>query len=325
MPAPKALITGIAGQDGAYLAALLLEKGYDVHGTVRSDKHLWRLQELGLVDRITLYTVDLMDATSVNMLLTTLKPRELYNVAAQSSVVASWEDPLTTVDVNALGTLRLLEAIRHHSPKTKFFQASSSELFGESRPEKPQDEHASFHPRSPYALSKLFAHTATITYRESFALFACSGILFSHESPLRDTHFVTRKVTDGVARIKCGLADSLTLGTLDAKRDWGFAGDVASAMWLMLQQEKAEEFVIATGQIHSVRDLVICAFREIGIRDWEPYVRLQSQKRPVELGELTGDIRKAKKVLGWEPSISFEELVSMMVRRDVERLSSAQP
>lgn len=325
MSGKKALITGIAGQDGAYLAQLLLEKGYKVYGTVKSaaKEKLWRLRELGIESSVQLAMTDFGDQESVNSTLKTIQPSEIYNLAAQSSVVVSWESPLETVDANGLGVVRLLEGIRHHAPQAKYFQAGSSELFGENRAQSLQNEKTPFHPRSPYALGKLLAHTATVMYRESFGIFACTGILFSHDSPLRDLKFVTRKITDGVARIKLGLADSLTLGNIDAKRDWGFAGDFTRAMWLMMQHEKADDYVIATGESHSVREFVTAAFEVAGIRDGEKYLRIDDQyRRAVELGNLTGDISKARTVLHWKPSVDFHGLISMMVESDLKRLSS---
>lgn len=325
MSAKKALITGVTGQDGAYLAELLLKKGYEVHGTSHefSKDKSWRLAELKIADRVKLHPMDMADEKSVDAVIKETMPSEIYNLAARSFVALSWKEPIPTADVNALGTLRILEAVRHHCPTARFYQASTSEMYGESRDEMHPDENTTLHPKSPYAVSKLFSHWATINYRESFKLFACCGILFSHESPLRGLEFVTRKITDGVARIKLGLADLISLGNLEGKRDWGFAGDYVEVMWLMLQQDTAQEFVISTGKTHSVRDFLSVAFNEVGIKDWEPYVKKDPKYfRPVELGELTGRSDKAKKVLGWEPKVSFEKLVAMMVRRDLERLSS---
>lgn len=321
----KALITGITGQDGAYLAQFLVRKDYDVHGIARrlTDEHCWRLTELGIRDAVHLTSEDMGNEESLATLLQTVQPDEIYNLAAQSFVGMSWQKPILTAEINAMGTLRMLEAFRHHCPQSRFYQASTSEMFGDSNGETFQDESTPLHPRSPYAISKLFAHWATINYRESFGMFACSGILFNHESPLRGIEFVTRKITDGVARIKLKLSDSISLGNLDAKRDWGFAGDYVEAMWLMLQQEKASEFILSTGVTHSVRDFLSCAFREVGIQDWEPYVKIDERfKRPSEVQELCGSSSKAKKILGWEPKVSFEELVRMMVKRDLERLST---
>ncbi len=328
MSGKRALITGVTGQDGAYLAQLLLAKGYEVYGTVKSvaKEKLWRLRELGIESSVRLEIMDSRDQESVDHMLKTIRPSEIYNLAAQSSVVVSWESPLDTVDANGLDVVRLLEGIRHHAPQAKFFQAGSSELFGENLDHSTQSEKTPFHPRSPYALGKLLGHTATVMYRESFGIFGCSGILFSHDSPLREPKFVTRKITDGVARIKLGLADSLTLGNIDAKRDWGFAGDFTRAMWLMLQQEKPDDYVIATGESHSVREFVTVAFEAAGIRDGEKYLRIDDQyRRAVELGNLTGDISKATNVLGWKPSVDFHGLVSMMVESDLTRLSSQAP
>ncbi len=320
----RALITGITGQDGAYLSQFLLKKGYQVHGATHdiSPERLWRLQELSVVDNVELSTVEMTDEESVYTLVKKTQPDEIYNLASRSFVAASWQEPLPTADVNALGTLRMLQALRLHAPQAKFYQASTSEMYGSSHQEHRQDENTPLHPKSPYAISKLFAHWATINYRESFGLFACCGILFNHESPLRGLEFVTRKISDGVARIHLGLSDSITLGNLDAKRDWGFAGDYVEVMWLMLQQEKAEEFVVSTGETHSVRDFLTLAFREVGIDDWSKYVKSDPRyMRPVELQELSGKNDKAKRVLHWEPKVSFQELVQMMVKRDLERLS----
>lgn len=324
MPAKTALITGITGQDGAYLSDFLLKKSYEVHGTSHdpTDAKLWRLRELGIVDKVKIHPMDMIDEKSINAVVKKLKPAEVYNLAARSFVAQSWKEPVQTADTNALGTLRMLEAIRHHSPESKFYQASTSEMYGECRIEHGPDENAPLHPKSPYAVSKLFSHWMTINYRESYKLFACCGILFSHDSPLRGLEFVTRKISDGVARIKLGLAESISLGNLDSKRDWGFAGDYIEVMWLMLQQAKPQEFVISTGKTYSVRDFLTLAFKEIGVDDFEPYVKIDPAFiRPVELGELSGRNEKAKKMLGWEPKVSFEELVAMMVSRDLERLS----
>lgn len=320
-----ALITGITGQDGAYLSALLLSKGYDVYGMTRDgSENAWRLKELGVLDRIQLKKADMTDETSLYALLKEVQPDEMYNLAAMSFVGSSWQRAVDTADINAMGTLRLLNALRDECPRAKYYQASTSEMYGTSHSNHKQDETTPLHPRSPYAISKLFAHWMTINYRESYGLFACSGILFNHESPLRGIEFVTRKISDGVARIKLGLADHIALGNLEAKRDWGFAGDYVRAMWLTLQQEKPEDFVISTGINHSIKDFLTLAFREVGIDDWKPYVRQDPKfMRPVEVEELSGKNDKAKRILGWEPTVSLEELVRMMVQRDLERLSSA--
>jgi GDPmannose 4,6-dehydratase len=316
----RALITGITGQDGSYLAELLLEKGYEVFGVVRrlSAPNDWRIQHLQ--DRITLCPGDLLDQLSIIRLLDKHQPDEFYNLAAMSFVPASWDQPLLTGEFNSQGVTRVLDAVRTVSPKVKFYQASSSEMFGKVR-DIPQTEATPFYPRSPYGVSKVFGHYITVNYRESYDLFAVSGILFNHESPRRGLEFVTRKVTDGVARIKHGLADSLALGNLDAQRDWGFAGDYVRAMWLMLQQSTADDYVIATGVSHSVRDLVSIAFSRVGL-DWEKYVRVDPKfLRPAEVDQLIGSPAKARRVLGWEPKVQFKQLVEMMVDADMERLS----
>jgi len=316
----RALITGITGQDGSYLAELLLEKGYEVIGVVRrsSAPNLWRIQHL--LDRIQLRPADLLDQLSIIRLLDAVQPSELYNLAAMSFVPASWDQPMLTGEFNAQGVTRVLEAIRHVNPKIRLYQASSSEMFGKVR-EVPQTELTPFYPRSPYGVSKVFGHYITVNYRESYGLFACSGILFNHESPRRGLEFVTRKVTDAVARIKLGLSNSLSLGNLDAQRDWGFAGDYVRAMWLMLQQEHADDYVIATGVSHSVRDLVETAFGHAAL-DWERYVTLDpSLIRPAEVDHLVGDSTKARETLGWEPRVEFAALIRMMVDADIARLS----
>jgi GDPmannose 4,6-dehydratase len=321
--AKRAVITGITGQDGSYLAELLLEKGYEVVGVVRrtSAANLWRIEHL--VDRITLKPADLLDQLSLIRLLQEVKPHELYNLAAMSFVPASWDQPMLTGEFNAQGVTRVLEAVRQVDHSIRIYQASSSEMFGKVR-EVPQTEATPFYPRSPYGVSKVFGHYITVNYRESYGLFACSGILFNHESPRRGLEFVTRKVTDGVARIKLGLADKLSLGNLDAHRDWGFAGDYVRAMWLMMQQPQADDYVIATGVSHSVRDLVETAFGHVGL-DWQKHVRLDPALiRPAEVDHLIGDASKARRVLGWEPSVTFQALVNMMVDADLERLASAQ-
>jgi GDPmannose 4,6-dehydratase len=316
----RALITGITGQDGSYLAELLLDNGYEVHAIVRraSTTNYWRIEHL--LDRIQLYPADLLDQLSLIRVIDAVRPQELYNLAAMSFVPASWDQPLLTGEFNAQGVTRVLEAVRQVDPKIRFYQASSSEMFGKVR-EVPQTERTSFYPRSPYGVSKVFAHYITVNYRESYDLFAVSGILFNHESPRRGLEFVTRKVTDAVARITCGLADSLSLGNLDAQRDWGFAGDYVRAMWLMLQQETADDFVIATGKSHSVRELVEVAFGHAGL-EWQKYVK-QDPKflRPAEVDHLIGDPAKAKATLGWKPDVDFPTLITMMVDADVARHS----
>jgi GDPmannose 4,6-dehydratase len=318
--AKRALITGITGQDGSYLAELLLEKGYEVVGMMRrsSAPNLWRIQHI--VDRITLKPADLLDQLSLLRLIDEVRPHELYNLAAMSFVPASWDQPMLTGEFNAQGVTRVLDAVRRVDPSIKFYQASSSEMFGKVR-EVPQTELTPFYPRSPYGVSKVFAHYITVNYRESYNLFAVSGMLFNHESPRRGLEFVTRKVTDGVARIKYGLADTLSVGNLDAHRDWGFAGDYVRAMWLMLQQDRPDDYVIATGVSHSVRELIEIAFGHAGL-DWEKYVRVDSALlRPAEVEHLLGDASKAKAELGWTPDVDFERLVQMMVDADLERLA----
>jgi GDPmannose 4,6-dehydratase len=317
----RAIITGITGQDGSYLAELLLAKGYEVTGVVRrsSAPNFWRIEHL--LDRITLRPADLLDQLSLLRLIQEIRPHEFYNLAAMSFVPASWDQPLLTGDFNAMGVTRLLEAVRQVDPGIKLYQASSSEMYGRVR-EVPQTELTPFYPRSPYGVSKVFGHYITVNYRESYGMFAVSGILFNHESPRRGLEFVTRKVTDGVARIKLGLADHLALGNLDAKRDWGFAGDYVRAMWMMLQQPQADDFVIATGISHSVSDLVEVAFRHAGL-EWQKYVKTdKALLRPAEVDHLIGDASKATRVLGWQPKITFEGLIQMMVDEDIRRLSA---
>jgi GDPmannose 4,6-dehydratase len=316
----RAIITGITGQDGSYLAELLLEKGYEVVGVIRrtSAANLWRIEHL--LDRVTLKPADLLDQLSLIRLLHDVKPHELYNLAAMSFVPASWDQPMLTGEFNAQGVTRVLEAVRQVDTSIKIYQASSSEMFGKVR-EVPQTELTPFYPRSPYGVSKVFGHYITVNYRESYSLFACSGILFNHESPRRGLEFVTRKVSDGVARVKLGLADTLSLGNLDAHRDWGFAGDYVRAMWLMLQQPNPDDYVIATGVSHSVRDLVQTAFGHVGL-DWQKHVRLDPALiRPAEVDHLIGDASKARNELKWTPSVSFQGLVKMMVDADIERLA----
>jgi GDPmannose 4,6-dehydratase len=318
--AKRAIITGITGQDGSYLAELLLDKGYEVTGIVRrlSASNSWRIEHL--LDRIVLRPADLLDQLSLVRVIQDVRPDEFYNLAAMSFVPASWDQPMLTGEFNAQGVTRVLEAIRHVDPAIRLYQASSSEMYGRVR-EVPQTELTPFYPRSPYGVSKVFGHYITVNYRESHGIFAVSGILFNHESPRRGIEFVTRKVTDGVARIKLGLSDTLALGNLDACRDWGFAGDYVRAMWLMLQQEKADDYVIATGISHSVRQLVETAFGHVGL-DWKRHVRVeQAFLRPAEVDHLIGDASKARRVLGWEPQVHFEQLIGMMVDADLARLS----
>ena len=311
--AKRVLITGITGQDGSYLAELLLEKGYDVYGMMRrsSAPNLWRIQHI--LDRIVLKPADLLDQLSLLRLVDEVRPAEIYNLAAMSFVPASWDQPMLTGEFNAQGVTRLLDAVRQVDPGIRFYQASSSEMFGKVR-EVPQT--------SPYGVSKVFAHYITVNYRESYNLFAVSGMLFNHESPRRGIEFVTRKVSDGVARIKLGLADTLSVGNLDAQRDWGFAGDYVRAMWLMLQQDSPDDFVVATGVSHSVKTLVEIAFSHVGL-DWQKHVRIDpAMLRPAEVDHLLGDPSKARTVLGWTPSVNFKQLVEMMVDADLALLSS---
>lgn len=316
----KALITGISGQDGAYLARLLLQKGYQVFGLLarRSTSTVWRLEELGVLDQVKILEGDLGDLSSLIRAVSESEADEVYNLAAQSFVGTSWRQPLLTAQVTGLGAVALLEAIRVVNQDIRFYQASTSELFGKVA-ESPQKETTPFHPRSPYGVSKLFAHWSTTNYRESYNMFCCSGILFNHESPLRGLEFVTRKITDGVARIKAGKLEVLKLGNLEARRDWGFAGDYVSAMWSMLQQDEPEDYVIATGRTVSVGEFCRLAFSAAGL-EWEKYVETDPAfLRPAEVELLCGDASKAKGELGWEPEVSLEELVSMMVQRDLER------
>jgi len=318
----RAIITGITGQDGSYLAELLLSKGYEVVGAVRraSAPNFWRVQHI--LNRITVRPADLLDQLSILRLVDEVRPHEFYNLAAMSFVPASWDQPMLTGEFNAQGVTRVLEAIRQIDPSIKLYQASSSEMFGKVR-QVPQNEETPFYPRSPYGVSKVFAHYITVNYRESYNLFAVSGMLFNHESPRRGLEFVTRKVTDGVARIKVGLTDSLSLGNLDAHRDWGFAGDYVKAMWLMLQQDRPDDYVIATGVSKSVRDLVEVAFAHVGL-DWKKHVKLDPKLiRPAEVEHLIGDASKAKAKLGWTPSVDFKGLVTMMVDADMERVTAA--
>ena len=317
----RALITGITGQDGSYLAELLLEKGYEVFGVVRrlSAPNVWRIEHL--LDQVTLLPADMLDQLSLIKAVDVAQPDEFYNLAAMSFVPASWDQPMLTGEFNAQGVTRALEAVRSVNPKIRFYQASSSEMYGRVR-EVPQTEMTPFYPRSPYGVTKVFGHYITVNYRESYDLFAVSGILFNHESPRRGIEFVTRKVTDGVARIVLGMNDSLKLGNLDARRDWGFAGDYVRAMWLMLQQDQPDDYVIATGTAHSVRDLVEAAFSHVGL-DWNKYVGVDPRFiRPAEVDLLIGDPAKAKKQLGWEPVVDFKQLVAMMVDADLARLKA---
>jgi GDPmannose 4,6-dehydratase len=315
----KALITGITGQDGSYLAEFLLGKGYGVYGMVRraSFQRFDRIQHI--LDRVEIIEGDLTDQSSLDDAMKTIAPDEIYNLASQSFVPTSWNQPVLTADVTGTGVTRMLEAMRKHKPDSKFYQASTSEMFGKVR-ETPQTELTPFYPRSPYGVAKVYAHWITINYRESYGLFACSGICFNHESPRRGLEFISRKVTDGVARIKLGLADQLKLGNLEARRDWGFAGDFVEAMWSMLQQDQPEDYVIATGVSHSVRDLVETAFSYVGL-PMEPYVVVDPKLlRPAEVDVLVGNASKARAQLGWTPTASFKDMIHMMVEADLKRL-----
>lgn len=317
-----AFVTGMTGQDGPYLAKLLREKDYAVYGLVKrySNPNLDNLKWLGIENDIELITGDITDENSMNHIIRTVRPNEVYNLAAQSFVGVSWELNKVTTEVNSLGPLNILNAIKTHSANTRFYQASTSEMYGNSDGSM-QDESTPFHPRSPYGVSKLYAHWMTVNFRESYSLYACSGILFNHESPLRGKEFVTRKVTDGVAKIKLGLADTITLGNLEAKRDWGFAGDYMEAIWLMLQQSEPRDYVVATGQQHSIRELLEVAFDQAGVDNGMQYVTSDPRfKRPAELHSLCGNAKLAGDLLGWQPKTSFEQMVRDMVDADLERL-----
>ncbi len=313
----RALITGITGQDGSYLAEFLLSKGYDVYGIVRRSSTETFERIAHIQEKITLIQADLTDQVSVIEAIQIAEPHEVYNLAAQSFVPTSWKQPILTGDVTALGVTRVLEAIRVVNPKIRFYQASSSEMFGKVK-ETPQNENTPFHPRSPYGVAKVYGHMITVNYRESYDIFACSGILFNHESPRRGLEFVTRKITYGVACIVHGLKKELLLGNLDAKRDWGYAGDYVEAMWLMLQQDSPDDYVIASEETHSVREFCEVAFSHVGL-DWQKYVRTDPQfYRPAEVNLLLGDCSKAKAKLGWKKRHSFEELVKLMVDADLK-------
>jgi GDPmannose 4,6-dehydratase len=318
-----ALITGILGQDGPYLAKLLLEKDYKVYGLIRrcSNPNFSNLDYLGVTNKIDYIQGDMTDECSLISIIKSIRPEEVYNLAAQSFVAASWDQAKLTTEVNSLGVLYLLNAIKLFSPATKFYQASTSEMFGNSSVNGLQNEETPFHPRSPYAISKLYAHWITNNFKESYGMFCCNGILFNHESPIRGKEFVTRKITDSVARIKLGLSNEIRLGNLDSKRDWGFAGDFVEAMYLMMQQEKQDNYIISTGITHSIKDFCEIAFNHIDISDWQKYIVIDPQfKRPAELFTLQGKSDKAKNVLGWEPKVKFEELIRMMVDADLDRL-----
>lgn len=320
----RALITGVTGQDGSYLAEFLLDKGYEVYGLVRrsSLEKYDRIEHL--VERLKFVEGDLTDQSSLDSTMQSVQPDEVYNLAAQSFVAASWNQPVLTGDVTGLGVLRILEAIRRHRPQARFVQASSSEMFGKVR-ETPQTEKTPFHPRSPYGVAKVFGHHITVNFRESYGMFACSCIGFNHESPRRGTEFVTRKVTQQVARIKLGLASKLCMGNIDSQRDWGFAGDYVKAMWTMLQRPSADDYILATGITHSVRELLEAAFSCADL-DWEKYVEIDEKLiRPAEVDCLRGDASKAREKLGWEPEVGFKELVEMMVEADLNVLRRQMP
>jgi GDPmannose 4,6-dehydratase len=319
-----ALITGIDGQDGPYLAKFLLNKGYKVYGLLRrsSNPNFENLEYLGVKDKVEFVLGDMTDECSLINIIKTIKPDEVYNLAAQSFVAASWDQAKLTTEVNSLGTLYLLNAIKLFSPTTKFYQASTSEMFGNSSENGIQIENTPFHPRSPYAISKLYAYWITNNFKESYGMFCCNGILFNHESPIRGREFVTRKISEGVAKIKLGIGTKIKLGNLESKRDWGFAGDYVEAMWMMLQYEKPDNYIISTGETHSVKEFLETAFNHVGIKDWEQYIEIDPQfKRPAELFVLNGKSEKAREILGWKPSVKFEELVKMMVDADMKRLS----
>ncbi|MDO8609380.1 MAG: GDP-mannose 4,6-dehydratase [bacterium] len=320
--AKTALITGILGQDGPYLAKFLLKKGYKVYGMMRrySNPNYSNLDFLGITHQVDFIEGDLSDESSLLGLIKNLAPDEVYNLAAQSFVGTSWQQAKLTTISNAMGVLYLLNSIKFLNPTTKFYQASTSEMFGLGNTDGYQDENTPFYPRSPYGIAKVYAYWMTINFRESFGLFACNGILFNHESPLRGIQFVTRKITDGVAKIKLGLTDKLSLGNLDAKRDWGFAGDYVEAMYLMMQAEKSDDFVVGTGENHSVKEFVQLAFKNVGITDWEKYVVIDPRfKRPAEVPNLKAKADKAHKILGWKAKTNFKDLVKIMVDADLKR------
>lgn len=321
--AKRALITGITGQDGSYLAEFLIEKGYEVFGLKRRTSTVTFERIKHIQDEITLVSGDMHDQSSLLNVVEEVNPDEVYNLAAQSFVPTSWDQPLLTGDVTALGVTRILEALRQVNPKTRFYQASSSEMFGKVQ-EIPQTEKTPFHPRSPYGVAKVYGYWIAVNYRESYDMFSCSGILFNHESPRRGLEFVTRKITNGVARIKLGLANELRLGNLEAKRDWGYAGDYVRAIWLMLQQDEPDDYVIATGETHSVGELAELGFSYVGL-NWKDYVIVDKRfYRPAEVHRLVGDASKARKKLGWEPEVCFKELIERMVEADLRQLKAGQ-
>lgn len=319
-----ALITGILGQDGPYLAKLLLEKNYQVYGLIRryTNPNFSNLDFLGITNKVEYISGDMTDEGSLMNIIRTIRPDEVYNLAAQSFVGSSWDQSKLTTEANSLGVLYLLNALKHFSPTAKFYQASTSEMFGNSHKDGLQTEETPFHPRSPYAISKLYAYWMTNNFKESYGMYCANGILFNHESPIRGKEFVTRKITDGIARIKHGLSNEIRLGNLDSKRDWGFAGDYVEAMWLMLQQDEPDNYIISTGKTHSIREFLDAAFGAVGITDWSKYVVIDPQfKRPAELFTLQGKSNKARKKLGWKPKTSFQQLVNMMMDADMDRIA----
>lgn len=324
-----ALITGIVGQDGPYLAKLLLEKNYKVYGMIRrhTNPNFSNLEYLDVYDKIEYVSGDMTDECSLNNIIKTIQPDEVYNLAAQSFVGSSWDQSKITTEINALGVLYLLNAMKSFTPNARFYQASTSEMFGNSHDGNYiQTEETPFHPRSPYAIAKLYAYWITINFKESYGMYCANGILFNHESPIRGIEFVTRKITDGVARIKLGLAKDIKLGNLDSKRDWGYAGDYVEAMWLILQQKEPGNYIVSTGESHSIKEFLDVAFRHVGIKSWKKYVKIDPRfKRPAELHTLQGKPNKAMNKLKWRPKIKFEELVKMMMDADLERLSKKQP
>ncbi len=320
---PSALITGVTGQDGSYLGEYLLDKGYEVYGLVRRLSTPNRSRIDTIADQLVLLEGDISDQSSLNAAVQTAMPDEVYHLAAQSFVATSWNQPVLTGDVTGLGVVRMLEAVRHFCPTARFYQASSSEMFGTS-PQPLKNETTPFHPRSPYAVAKVYGYHTTVNYRESYGLFCCNGILFNHESPRRGIEFVTKKISDGVARIAHGLTRELRLGDLEVRRDWGYAPDYVKAMWLMLQRDEPDDYVIATGESHSVRDFVQLAFAEVGL-NWEDYVTIDDRfMRPADVSDLCGDATKARAILGWTPETSFTELVHKMVAADMDSYSSAR-
>lgn len=319
----SAFITGILGQDGPYLAKLLLEKGYKVYALIRrySNPNFENLDYLGITDQIEFVSGDMTDESSLMRIIQTIRPNEVYNLAAQSFVGVSWDQAVLTTQVNSLGTLYLLNAIKSFCPTTKYYQASTSEMFGNSNVNGIQKEDTPFHPRSPYAISKLYAYWITNNFKESYGMFCTNGILFNHESPIRGKEFVTRKITDGVARIKLGLSNEIRLGNIDSQRDWGFAGDYVEAMWLIMQQKNPDNYIISTGTTHSIKDFIELAFKYAGVKNWKKYIKIDPRfKRPAELFALRGKSDKARNVLKWKPKTSFEQMVKMMVDADIARV-----